>query len=69
MGKNEGFRRIFLIGKLFMLIGVTRGAISWLIGGVPFGLIGATIGLYVVAIGGIVWAAGWIVQGFIRPDP
>ena len=62
-----------LTGKLIMLIGITLAVMAYI---VMFSfpamldllvLIGAPIP--VVALGGLVWAAGWIMQGFNQPDP
>ena len=75
MAKSEGVRRIMLTGKLIILIGITLGVMAYVVlvsfpqlltSGI---LIGAPIAIYVAALGGLVWAAGWIVQGFSQPDP
>ena len=72
MAKKEGVRRIVLTGKLILLIGITLGMLSvglqatFLNGAL---LIGGPIGLRVAALGGLVWAAGWIAEGFTWPDP
>ena len=64
-----------LTGKLIILIGITLGMMTYV---VLFGfprvlssgiLIGAPIAFYVAGLGGLVWAVGWIVQGFNQPDP
>jgi hypothetical protein len=34
----------------------------------PSLLIGGSIALQVTAFGGLVWAAGWIAEGFTPPD-
>jgi hypothetical protein len=76
MAKKEGVRRIVMTGKLIVLIGITLGVLSvvmmfglrdiFLNPGVLFGI---SIALRVAALGGLVWAAGWIAEGFTRPDP
>ena len=70
MAKSEGARRIRIVGKVIMLIGVAIGAL----GGVLFWsrpevLVISTIALYGVGFGALVWAAGWIVQGFLSDPP
>jgi hypothetical protein len=76
MAKKEGARRIVIIGKLIVLNGITLSTLSVvMIFGFrdmfrdPIVLDGVPIGLRVAALGGLVWAAGWIAQGFTRPDP
>ena len=72
MAKNEGVRRIMLTGKLIMLTGVTLVVVTYLVLfkfpelGSLLVLLGAP--LPVLAFGGLVWAAGWILQGFNHPD-
>jgi hypothetical protein len=66
MARNEGVRRIMTTGKVIMLIGVTLGVALGLMAYLVWGI---TTALYVAALGGLVWAAGWIVQGFIQADP
>jgi hypothetical protein len=76
MAKKEGVRRIVMTGKLIVLIGITLGVLSVVS---MFGrqdmffspaiLIGGSIALRVGALGGLVWAAGWIGEGFTQPDP
>jgi hypothetical protein len=74
MAKKEGVRRIVMTGKLIVLIGITLGVLSAVM---MFGLrevldmfvlYGMSIAVRVAALGGLVWAAGWIAEGFIRPD-
>jgi hypothetical protein len=72
MAKNEGVRRIMLTGKLIVLIGITLAVVFYVaLSKFPellslLALLGAP--LPVVAFGGLVWAAGWILQGFNQPD-
>ena len=78
MAKEEGVRRIVMTGKLIVLIGITLGLLSVvLMLGFPdiFRVfadssvrIAVSIALRVAAFGGLVWAAGWIAEGFTRPD-
>jgi hypothetical protein len=69
-GEKEGVRRIVTTGKLIVLIGITLGVLSVVVTfGHPEVLIGVSISLWVTALGGLVWAAGWIAEGFTRPDP
>lgn len=70
MAKSEGARRIRVVGKVIVSIGVAIGAL----GGVVFWsqsevLVFTTIALYGVGFGALVWAAGWIVQGFLSDPP
>lgn len=65
-----------MTGKMIVLIGITLGVLSL---GTMFGLpdmfrytavlFGISTALRVAALGGLVWAAGWIAEGFSRPDP
>jgi hypothetical protein len=76
MAKQEGVRRVVMTGKLIVLIGIALGVLSvltvyasrnmFLYPGLFYGL---SIALRVAALGGLVWAAGWIADGFTRPDP
>lgn len=65
-----------IIGKLIVLIGITLSTLSVVMifgfrDTFPYTIVldGVPIGLRVAALGGLVWAAGWIAQGFTRPDP
>ena len=70
MAKSEGVRRIMMVGKVIVLIGVTLGVLAGLLFfGSPGILLGGTIAMYVAAFGALVWAAGWVIQGFTQPDP
>jgi hypothetical protein len=76
MARKEGVRRIITTGKLMMLIGITLSTLSVVIMFVfknmfpyPIVLDGVPIGLRFAALGGLVWAAGWIADGFTKPDP
>jgi hypothetical protein len=81
MAKTEGVRRIVMTGKLIVLIGITLGVLAIvMIFGLrdtfaldPFlrdvVLFGASMAPRVVALGGLVWAAGWIAEGFSQPNP
>lgn len=74
MAKQEGVRRIVIIGKLIVLIGITLSTLSVVMvfgfrDMFPYLIALAPIGLEVAAFGALVWAAGWIAQGFTRPDP
>ena len=73
--KKEGIRRIVIIGKLIVSIGITLAVLSFVsmfrlaeIFLNPSLLIGGSIALQVTAFGGLVWAAGWIAEGFTPPD-
>lgn len=72
MAKNEGARRIMLTGKLIALIGITLAAVFYIVfSKVPELLNLLTLlaaPLPVLAFGGLVWAAGWILQGFNQLD-
>jgi hypothetical protein len=76
MAKKEGVRRVVMTGKLIVLIGITLGVLSVVsmffrqdFFFSPAILIGGSITLRVGALGGLVWAAGWIAEGFTQPDP
>ena len=70
MAKSEGIRRIMMVGKVIVLIGVTLGVLtSLLFFGSPGILVGGTIALYIAGLGTLVWAAGWVIKGFVQPDP
>lgn len=74
MAKSEGARRIIITGKVIILIGITLGVMTWVIlfnfpQLLTAGILIAGPALYVAALGGLVWAVGWIVQGFNQPDP
>ena len=75
MAKKEGIRRIVMVGKLIVSMGITLAVLSFLITFKlaeiflnPSVLIGGSIALHVTAFGGLVWAAGWIAEGFAEPD-
>jgi hypothetical protein len=55
-----------MTGKVIMLIGVT---LAIAVGVMTHLVLGSTTALYLTALGGLIWAAGWIVQGFIQADP
>jgi hypothetical protein len=62
--------------QVIVLIGITLSTLSLVMifsfrnmFRYPIVLDGVPIGLQVAALGGLVWAAGWIAQGFTRPDP
>lgn len=64
-----------IVGKLIASIGITLSTLSVVIIfgfrdmlRYPIVLDGVAIGLRVAALGGLVWAVGWIAQGFTRPD-
>jgi hypothetical protein len=74
MAKKEGVRRIVIIGRLIVLIGVALGVL-YFVAVFAFRdmlrypvLYGVSIALQVAAFGGLVWAAGWIAEGFTSPD-
>ena len=76
MATNEGLRRVVIMGKLIVLVGITLSTLCAVtifgFGNMfqyPIVLDGVAVGLRVAALGGLVWAAGWIAQGFTRPDP
>lgn len=63
-------------GKLIVLIGVALGVLSGVMMSVPLyifqypgAVYGVSIAFRVAALGGLVWAAGWIADGFTTPDP
>jgi len=75
MAKQEGVRRIVMTGKLIVLIGITLGVLSVVTLFAPRELFfypvlleAVSIALRVAALGGLVWAAGWIADGFTTPD-
>jgi hypothetical protein len=77
MAKQEGIRRIVMTGKLIVLIGIVLGVLYVVTitmfargGGFLYpGVVGGvSIALQIAALGGLVWAAGWIADGFAGPD-
>jgi hypothetical protein len=75
MAKKEGVRRIVITGRLIVLIGVALGVLSVLMMFVPLymfrypgAVYGVPVAFRVAALGGLVWAAGWIADGFTSPD-
>jgi hypothetical protein len=62
MAKREGIRRMTLAGRLVMLVGLTCTILAYVGMGVLI------FGLVLVPIGGLLWLAGWIVDGFNQPD-
>ena len=64
MARDEGVRRIMLTGKLIMLIGLTVGVLTGI--ATHALLVGVLVALNVVVLGALVWAAGWVVEGFMR---
>ena len=68
MSKGEGATRIMMVGKAIILIGVALGVLAGFLfpGGI---LVAGMFALYVAGLGGLVWAAGWIVQGFFIDPP
>jgi hypothetical protein len=74
MAREEGVLRIVKTGKLIVLIGIVLGVLSAVAVTVSvraYRYLGAVFGIAfrVAALGGLVWGAGWIAQGFTRPDP
>jgi hypothetical protein len=75
MARKESVRRIVITGRLIVLIGIALGVLyvatifafrgMFLYSGVLYGV---SIPLRVAAFGGLVWAAGWIAEGFTSPD-
>lgn len=73
MATLEGARRIQIVGKWIILIGCTVVAIFWLfLGRSVYSLAGLVFFLPFflppVVLGGILWAAGWIIEGFQKPS-
>ena len=71
MASQEGAHRIKTVGKFIILIGCTIAVVVWLsffgIHG-SFGLVELVIMLITpVAFGGVVWALGWILEGYNQP--
>ena len=66
MSMSEGATRIMMVGKaiILMRLGVLAG--FFFPGGI---LVAGMLALYVAGLGGLVWAAGWIVQGFFIDPP
>jgi len=71
MAKQEGVRRIVMTGKLIVLIGITPGVQVVVtmfsfreLFFYPGMLEGVSIALRVAVLGGLVWAVGWIADGF-----
>ena len=71
MARKEGVRRIVTTGKLILSIGMTLGVLSAVMMYIqyPAAVYGVSIAFRVAALGGLVWAAGWIADGFTTPDP
>jgi len=67
MAKSEGATRIIFVGKAIILIGLTLGVLAGFFFG--NGLVGGMFALYIAGLGGLVWVAGWIVQGFFIDPP
>ena len=67
MAKSEGASRIKFLGMVIIVVGVILGSIagSILPGGI---LVGGMVALYLAGFGGLVWAIGWIVQGFFLDE-
>jgi hypothetical protein len=61
---SEGIRRIVVAGRLIILIGATLCALAY---ATPLPL--AILGMEVMVFGGVVWLAGWIIEGFTQPKP
>ena len=69
MAKSEGARRIMMVGMAIVLIGVTLGVLAgFLLSGSEILVVGMFV-LYIAGLGGLVWVAGWIVQGFFIDPP
>jgi hypothetical protein len=73
MAKVAGVRRIKITGKVIMLIGITFAVLTWVLLYGTTGSIGGLVMLlgalsYPVGFGGLVWAAGWIAEGFFQPE-
>lgn len=71
MARKEGVRRIVTTGKLLVSIAMTLGVVSGVMIYIqyPAALYVVSIAFRVAALGGLVWAAGWIADGFTAPDP
>ena len=69
MAKHEGIRRIKIVGKLMMLLGATLATLIWILTG-PASSIFTLLLLLPgpVLLGGLVWALGWILEGFYGID-
>ncbi len=73
MAGQEGARRIQSIGKWIILIGCTLAGISWFLAAnrsaAPAAAFGFFLFMFVPSLflGGIIWAIGWIIEGFQRP--
>jgi len=73
MAKIEGVRRIMITGKVIALVGSAFAVLTWIL---LYSIMEGRIALimllgwlsYPLALGGLVWAAGWITQGFLHPD-
>lgn len=69
MNTQEGIRRVILAGKSGLLVGATLAVVSLALAvlGInvePLNLIGIGLGVYIANFGGMVWALGWILEGF-----
>ena len=68
MAPQEGARRIKIVGQFIILIGCTVVVFLWLsffVARGSFGLVELAVMLITpVALGGLVWAVGWVVEGF-----
>ena len=72
MASQEGAHRIKIVGKFIILIGCTLDVLIWMF---LFGGRAGAAGLFYlalmlitpVAFGGIVWALGWILEGYKQP--
>jgi len=73
MAKKEGVRRIVMTGRLIVLIGIALGVLLMFVTPYMFrysgAMYGVSVAFRVAALGGVVWATGWIADGFTRADP
>jgi hypothetical protein len=73
MANIAGVRRIKITGKVIMLVGITFAVLAWvLLYGQAGGIGGLVMFLgalsYPVGFGALVWAGGWIAEGFFQPE-
>lgn len=62
MNIQEGIRRLKLVGKLIVLIGVTLAVLTWFFAGHE--LMGWQ--WLIASLGAVIWACGWVFDGFAR---
>ena len=70
----EGARRIKRLGQIVLILGSLAAFVLWLIaelsGLAKVGPVEQLLALLIVPVffGGFLWAAGWILEGFLQPS-